>query len=62
MTLAKQELDRTAALVPRGFATVEQFDQRRQQLSAATAALNASNAAIAVTTTASFLSVVLSRR
>jgi len=31
VTLAKQELDRTAALVPRGFATVELLDQRRQQ-------------------------------
>jgi len=48
VTLAKQELDRTAALVPRGFATVELFDQRRQQLSAATASLNAAHARVAV--------------
>lgn len=48
VTLAKQELDRTTALVPRGFATVELLDQRRQQMSAATAALNAANARVAV--------------
>jgi len=48
VTLARQELDRTAALVPRGFATVELLDQRQQQLSAAIAALNAANARIAV--------------
>jgi HlyD family secretion protein len=38
VTLAKQEFDRTAALVPKGFATVEQLDQRRQQMAAAIAA------------------------
>ena len=48
VTLAKQELDRTAALAPRGFATVELLDQRRQKVSAATAALNAANARVAV--------------
>jgi HlyD family secretion protein len=48
VTLAKQELDRTAALVPRGYATVELLDQRRQQMSAATAALNGANARVAV--------------
>jgi HlyD family secretion protein len=48
VTLAKQELDRTTALVPRGFATLELLDQRRQQMSATTAALNAANARIAV--------------
>lgn len=37
ITFAKQELDRTAALVPKGFATVEQLDQRRQQIAAAIA-------------------------
>ncbi|HEV2100572.1 MAG TPA: HlyD family efflux transporter periplasmic adaptor subunit [Stellaceae bacterium] len=42
--LAKQELDRTNALVPRGFATVELLDQRRQQMAAA---LSAQDAAIA---------------
>jgi HlyD family secretion protein len=36
--LAQQELDRTSALVPKGFATVELLDQRRQQLNAAVAA------------------------
>jgi len=41
VTFAKQELDRTAALVPKGFATVEQLDQRRQQMAAALAAQNA---------------------
>jgi HlyD family secretion protein len=48
VTLAKQELDRTTALVPKGFATVELLDQRRQQMSAATAALNAANARVSV--------------
>ena len=42
--LAKQELDRANALVPRGYATVELLDQRRQQMAAA---LGAQNAAIA---------------
>jgi HlyD family secretion protein len=37
VTLAKQELDRTQVLVPKGFATVEQLDQRRQQMAAAIA-------------------------
>jgi len=41
VVLARQELDRTEALVPKGFATVEQRDQRRQQLAAARAAQNA---------------------
>jgi len=39
---AGQELDRTATLVPKGFATVEQLDQRRQQMAAAQAGLEAS--------------------
>jgi HlyD family secretion protein len=39
--LARQELDRTEALVPKGFATVEQRDQRRQLLAAAKAAQDA---------------------
>jgi HlyD family secretion protein len=43
VTFAKQELDRTSALVPKGFATIEQLDQRRQQLAAATAGLDAAN-------------------
>jgi HlyD family secretion protein len=41
VVFARQELDRTEALVPKGFATVEQRDQRRQQLAAARAALDA---------------------
>ncbi len=41
VTFAKQELDRTASLVPKGFATVEQLDQRRQQIASATAAQSA---------------------
>src|SRR5271166_731017 len=41
VTFAKQELDRTAALVPKGFATVEQLDQRRQQVAGAAAAQSA---------------------
>ena len=38
---AGQELDRTSALVPKGYATVELLDQRRQQMNAAVAAQNA---------------------
>ncbi|HTW50901.1 MAG TPA: efflux RND transporter periplasmic adaptor subunit [Stellaceae bacterium] len=41
VTFAKQEFDRSSALVPKGFATVEQLDQRRQQLMAATDGLDA---------------------
>ena len=36
--LAQQELDRTSSLVPKGFATVESLDQRRQQMNGAAAA------------------------
>jgi HlyD family secretion protein len=39
--LARQELDRTTYLVPKGFATVEMLDQHRQQMDAAVAAQNA---------------------
>jgi HlyD family secretion protein len=46
-TLARQQLDRTAALVARGNATRELLDQRRQQLSAAMAALAAASARVA---------------
>ena len=49
VTLAQQELDRTSALVPRGFATVELPDQRRQQMNAAVAAQNAANHKVAET-------------
>lgn len=38
---AKQQLGRTSALVTKGFATIEQFDQRRQQMAAASAAQDA---------------------
>jgi HlyD family secretion protein len=41
VTLAHQELDRTSALVPKGFATIETLDQRRQQVNAAVVAENA---------------------
>lgn len=40
---AKQELDRALALAPKGWMTVETLDQRRQQMNAAMAALNAAN-------------------
>jgi HlyD family secretion protein len=41
VTLAQQELDRTSALVPKGYATAELLDQRRQQRDAAVAAQKA---------------------
>jgi HlyD family secretion protein len=44
--LAKQELDRTAGLAPKGYATVELLDQRRQQMNAAIAAENAATARV----------------
>jgi len=44
--LAKQEFDRTSALVSKGYATAELLDQRRQQMDAATAALNAAIAKV----------------
>jgi HlyD family secretion protein len=47
VTFARQELDRTAALVPRGFATVEQLDQRRQQMAAAIAGEDAAKQRVA---------------
>jgi HlyD family secretion protein len=47
--LAQQELDRTSALVPKGFATVELLDQRRQQRDAAVAARNAATARVGAT-------------
>ena len=47
VTLAQQQLDRTSALVPKGFATVELLDQRRQQMNAAVAAQNAANHKVA---------------
>ena len=44
--LAKQELDRAAALVEKGFQTKEVLDQRRQQLDGANAALRAAQARV----------------
>jgi HlyD family secretion protein len=38
VVFAKKELDRTSALVPKGYATVELLDQRRQLMNAAIAA------------------------
>lgn len=46
--LAQQELDRTTALVPRGIATIELLDQRRQALNAAVAAERAAAARVSV--------------
>jgi HlyD family secretion protein len=44
--LAQQEFDRASTLVPKGYATAELLDQRRQQMDAALAALNAANARV----------------
>ena len=44
--LAQQEVERTSYLVPRGYATQEVLDQRKQQLDSANAALNADESAI----------------
>jgi HlyD family secretion protein len=49
VALAKQQLDRTSYLLQRGNATQELYDQRRQQLDGATAALNAATARVAQT-------------
>ncbi len=43
VTFAQQQLDRTSALVGRGYATLETLDQRRQALNGANAALTAAN-------------------
>ena len=45
--LAQQELDRTSTLVPKGFATVELLDQRRQQMDGAVAAQTAATHKVA---------------
>ena len=47
VTFAKQQLDRTHFLLPKGYATKEEFDQRQQQLNAATAGFNAAQARVA---------------
>jgi HlyD family secretion protein len=44
--LAEQEVERTGYLVPRGYATQETLDQRRQQIDSARATLKADAAAI----------------
>jgi len=44
--LAKQQFDRTNALVPKGYATTELLDQRRQQMDAAVAGQNAAVAKV----------------
>ncbi len=44
VTLAKQQLERTHFLLPKGYATKEEFDQRQQQLDAANAGLGAATA------------------
>jgi len=49
LTLAQQQFERTQSLLQRGHATTELLDQRRQQVDAATAALNAANFRVAVT-------------
>jgi HlyD family secretion protein len=48
VTFARQQFDRSATLVPKGFATVEQLDQRRQQLAAAEAGLDAARQRVRV--------------
>jgi HlyD family secretion protein len=45
-TLARQQVERTSYLVPKGFATQETLDQQRQALHSAIATLNADQAAI----------------
>ena len=47
MKFAQQEVDRSAYLVPRGYATEEVLDQRKQQLDSATATLHADEAHVA---------------
>jgi HlyD family secretion protein len=47
VTLAQQELERTRSLVPKGFATIELLDQRRQQLNSAVAGETAATHKIA---------------
>jgi HlyD family secretion protein len=47
VTLASQEMERTRSLLQNGYATKELFDQRRQQVESATAALSAAKARVA---------------
>lgn len=44
VTLARQQLERTRILQPKGYATKEEFDRRQQQLDAANAALSGAQA------------------
>lgn len=46
VTLAKQQWDRTHFLLVKGYATREEFDQRQQQLDAASAAMSAAKARV----------------
>lgn len=46
LTLARQELDRASALVSKGYATRQRLDQRRQQMSSTSAALEAASAQV----------------
>lgn len=48
LRFARQELERTQFLMPKGFASRELLDQRQQQVDSAAAALNAANARVAV--------------
>jgi HlyD family secretion protein len=50
VTLARQEVDRTSYLVPRGYATQQTLDQQRQALDSALATLNADAAAVGAAT------------
>jgi HlyD family secretion protein len=47
VTFAQQEVDRSSYLVPRGYATQETLDQKRQQLGSATATMHADAAHVA---------------
>ena len=49
VALAKQQLDRTSTLVPKGYATVELLDHRRQEMNAALAAQDAAAAKVGET-------------
>ena len=46
LTFSQQEFDRTTILLKKGFATIQRLDQQRQQMSSASAAVDAANAQI----------------
>lgn len=48
LVFAQQEIARTAALIPKGFATGERFDQNKNDLKVAQAGLDAAKSALAV--------------